>query len=151
MNYNIAAHPTKYNGVEFRSRLEARWAAFFDLIEWEWLYEPVDLLGWVPDFQLRNLGPDEENRLFGYGRACYIHIPNPFVEIKPFDDCKLFDEEKIRKALPDGSLCLLLGFSPFFEMSEIGKDSWDSFSFHNDLTTKEQWNKAGNLVQWRPR
>lgn len=26
MKYTIAAHPTMYNGVQYRSRLEARWA-----------------------------------------------------------------------------------------------------------------------------
>ena len=47
-----AAIPTKYNHVQFRSRLEARWAAFFDLAGWEWHYEPVDMNGWIPDFVL---------------------------------------------------------------------------------------------------
>jgi hypothetical protein len=27
----MMAHPTRYAGVNFRSRLEAKWAAFFDL------------------------------------------------------------------------------------------------------------------------
>ncbi len=45
--------PTKYNDVQFRSRLEARWAAFFDLLEWEWEYEPCDFDGWIPDFLLK--------------------------------------------------------------------------------------------------
>lgn len=44
--------PTTYNGVRFRSRLEARWAAFFDLLDWPWLYEPIDLAGYIPDFIL---------------------------------------------------------------------------------------------------
>jgi hypothetical protein len=44
--------PTIYNGVQFRSRLEARWACFFDLIGWTWEYEPLDLNGWIPDFRL---------------------------------------------------------------------------------------------------
>ena len=34
MNYTIKAIPTTYAGVRFRSRLEARWAAFFDLCGW---------------------------------------------------------------------------------------------------------------------
>lgn len=46
------AHPTSYRGVAFRSRLEARWAAFFDLAGWRWQYEPCDLGGWSPDFVL---------------------------------------------------------------------------------------------------
>lgn len=47
-----AAIPTFYKGVRFRSRLEARWAAFFDIAGWPWEYEPVDLDGWIPDFIL---------------------------------------------------------------------------------------------------
>ena len=31
---------TKYGGCYFRSRLEARWAVFFDHLGIEWLYEP---------------------------------------------------------------------------------------------------------------
>lgn len=48
----ISAIPTKYSDVEFRSRLEARWAAFFDSLRWRWEYEPVDLNGYIPDFIL---------------------------------------------------------------------------------------------------
>ena len=48
----IASKPTRYRGTAFRSRLEARWAAFFDLAGWRWEYEPFDLKGWVPDFAL---------------------------------------------------------------------------------------------------
>lgn len=44
--------PTRYAGVQFRSRLEAKWAAFFDLLEWPWTYEPFDLVGYIPDFIL---------------------------------------------------------------------------------------------------
>jgi hypothetical protein len=44
------AIPTRYGGTQFRSRLEARWAAFFDLLGWSWEYEPIDLDGYIPDF-----------------------------------------------------------------------------------------------------
>lgn len=53
----IAAIPTTYAGVRFRSRLEAKWAAFFDLLTWPWEYEPLDLDGYVPDFILRFAAP----------------------------------------------------------------------------------------------
>lgn len=56
---------TKYNGYTFRSRLEARWAAFFDILEWRWEYEPTEFDGWVPDFVL-------------FGKK-----QNVFVEVKP--------------------------------------------------------------------
>jgi hypothetical protein len=42
--------PTYYKGTRFRSRLEAKWACFFDLIGWNWEYEPFDLAGYIPDF-----------------------------------------------------------------------------------------------------
>lgn len=55
---------TEFAGVSFRSRLEARWAACFHALAWEWTYEPFDLEGWIPDFVL--------------------HFPNPvLVEAKP--------------------------------------------------------------------
>lgn len=44
--------PTMYSGVQFRSRIEARWAAFFDALKWDWDYEPIDLDGYIPDFVL---------------------------------------------------------------------------------------------------
>ena len=50
---------TKYRGYRFRSRLEARWAVFFDAldIDWEYEREGYDLgrAGWyLPDFFCRN-------------------------------------------------------------------------------------------------
>lgn len=54
MSYQaIAPKPTKYNGRQYRSRLEARWAAFFDLLQIQFEYEPYDLEGWSPDFELK--------------------------------------------------------------------------------------------------
>lgn len=44
--------PTLYRGTRYRSRLEARWAAFFDNVGWPYDYEPLDLAGYVPDFVL---------------------------------------------------------------------------------------------------
>jgi len=49
---NLIAHPTRYGGVLYRSRLEARWAAFFDFLGWPHVYEPLDLKGYIPDFIL---------------------------------------------------------------------------------------------------
>lgn len=54
--HEIKAIPTKYNGIEFRSRLEARWAVFFDTLGIKYLYEYEGYQlpsGWyVPDFYL---------------------------------------------------------------------------------------------------
>ena len=53
----MKAIETKYKGYRFRSRLEARWAVFFDALGLQWEYEPegYDLgeAGWyLPDFYL---------------------------------------------------------------------------------------------------
>jgi hypothetical protein len=42
--------PTAWNGLVFRSRLEAQWAYFFEQLNWPWNYEPIDLEGYIPDF-----------------------------------------------------------------------------------------------------
>lgn len=46
--------PSVYNGCKFRSRLEARWAYYFDLIGLPWEYEPegyeLKTGCYVPDF-----------------------------------------------------------------------------------------------------
>ena len=60
MNQQIKAIETVYNGYRFRSRLEARWAVFFDTlgIKYEYEKEGYDLgeAGWyLPDFWLPDL------------------------------------------------------------------------------------------------
>ncbi len=46
---------TFYKGYCFRSRLEAKWAAYFDLLGLPWLYEPKDLEYYIPDFIIHDL------------------------------------------------------------------------------------------------
>lgn len=41
-----------YNGLQFKTRLEAQWAAFFDLAKWQWHVNPVPLGNWSPDFRV---------------------------------------------------------------------------------------------------
>ena len=57
--FNGRSLPTMYNGITFRSRLEARWAVFFDHMGIRYLYEPKRVttpLGWyIPDFYLPDL------------------------------------------------------------------------------------------------
>jgi hypothetical protein len=53
----MKAIETRYNGHRFRSRLEARWAVFFDRLGVEWEYEPEgfelkDGTKYLPDFYL---------------------------------------------------------------------------------------------------
>ena len=49
--------PTTYRSVQYRSRLEAKWAAFFDQIGWHHTYEPFDADGYIPDFLIHGSSP----------------------------------------------------------------------------------------------
>lgn len=58
----IKAIETKWRGYRFRSRLEARWAVFFERIGAEWTYEPQgferegfeeETLRYLPDFRVK--------------------------------------------------------------------------------------------------
>jgi hypothetical protein len=99
MIYNIKAIPTTYAGVNFRSRLEARWAAFFDLCGWKWDYEPFDLDGWTPDFLIKT------------------RIADVLVEVKPLHIERVIGHPDIlefEKACKhrDAHQILLIGLSP---------------------------------------
>lgn len=83
---------TVYKGIRFRSRLEARWAVFFDCLGIEWRFEPdvftlCKLGKYVPDFYLPQIG-------------CYG-------EVKPEWPTKL-ETDKMRGT----GLCLLLVAAP---------------------------------------
>lgn len=89
--------PTYHRNIKFRSRLEARWAAFFDLLGWSWIYEPFDLPGWIPDFMLNN---------------------KVLVEVKPFANKEEWHQETLNiiKAISQTKRTeevLLLGVDPF--------------------------------------
>lgn len=43
----------RYNGLQFNTELEAIWAAFFDLANWKWWYNPVNVGDWKPDFKVQ--------------------------------------------------------------------------------------------------
>ena len=80
-DYTIKSIKTEYDGIKFRSRLEARWAAFFNEMKWEWIYEPYDLDGWFPDFLIT-------------GRTEPL-----LVEVKPFTSPHKRTMQKIETAL----------------------------------------------------
>ena len=102
MKYDIEAKRTMYNGVQFRSRLEAKWACFFDLIGWKWTYEPCELNGYNPDFIIQCTGDQ-------YGTNTMI------VEVKP--NVFLTEKEKIKFSKKYESInahFLILTESPFY-------------------------------------
>lgn len=56
----IKAIETKYKGHRFRSRLEARWAVFFEAAGIKWIYEKEGFIfngkSYLPDFHLPGIG-----------------------------------------------------------------------------------------------
>jgi len=80
MNHSFASHPTLYNGVQFRSRLEAQWACFLDLANWKWEYEPMDLVGWTPTFRVEFP--------CGHSECPDTHVL--LIDVQPFDDIESF-------------------------------------------------------------
>jgi hypothetical protein len=72
----MKAIETKYKGYRFRSRLEARWAVFFDALGLEWEYEPegFDLDGdwYLPDFWV-----PMPNHYSGPGAGYWCEIKKP--------------------------------------------------------------------------
>lgn len=84
MNYdpNIPAIPTVYKGTEMRSRLEAKWAAFFDAVGLPWEYEPIKLDGWWPDFRL--IVPCTSDK-------CSDQHHTVLAEVKPYNAVKMFN------------------------------------------------------------
>ncbi len=139
----IKAIDTEYRGFLFRSRLEARWAYYFDAIGTPWLYESegyeLDGVRYLPDFYLPELGV--------------------FVEVKP--DTPRRDSPEMAKAIalakasdkpvlissgdPGGSMPLhALMYSP--DYGEDGHWYLSSASLGNcpdcERTVFTEWNRA---------
>lgn len=88
----MQAIETRYQGYRFRSRLEARWAVYFDVLGIEWEYEPEgfvldDGTLYLPDF--------------------YIKDWNCYAEVKP----QQFTEKEFEKCVQLKKHCLLLDTS----------------------------------------
>ena len=99
VRYTMTPCPTRFQGCLYRSRLEARWAAFFTRCRWRFTYEPFDLGAWSPDFLLHSRFPQS---------------PSVLVEVKPIEhiDAETCARmERARPATPNYEL-LLLGLSP---------------------------------------
>lgn len=113
---NLTPIETKYNGYRFRSRLEARWAIFFDAlgIRYEYEKEGFNLNGlgpYLPDFYL----PD-------------IH-GGMWAEIKPIGDDGLANKKMnklVALTYKDGTV--LYGEPMRGYLSAIGEEYWNDWA-----------------------
>ena len=156
MTRRYAAHPTTYSAVRFRSRLEARWAAFFDLIAWAWAYEPVDFEDWTPDFRVA----------FPCGHSECPPRHQFWAEVKPYLSLAEFDGHPATKDMYGDQYGLngvmLLGLDPSIARVEFTHGAgggeligWEIFDWgdypHFEGTSHRCWDLAGNAVQWQGR
>lgn len=125
----MKAIPTRYHGRQYRSRIEARWAAMFDLLDWPHEYEPFDMNGWIPDFIIPNK----------HGKSILIEIKG---------GGSLFEFEKYRKAIresPQKYHLLLLTATPRIEIAESGcPEALDGIELHEWRTIFDDEDPAIN-------
>jgi hypothetical protein len=172
VKYLIKSHPTRYKNVLFRSRLEARWAAFFDLLSpggWRWEYEPIDLKGWTPDFYVEiPCGHSECDKK----HSVYAEV-KPYRTIKEFEGhpCYGWEWGEKRSGDAEGEVeslgvdaAMMLGINPGVTkipcMShgsgggcyDIRFFVWEDYGgSYQGSESEGMWNEAGAIVQWRPR
>ena len=92
---------TRYCDTLFRSRLEARWAAFFDLAGVGWNYEPEEKKkGWWPDFRISSVR-------FAHDGGKYSVL----AEVKPVAFSPIMVDPAFSKALRK-QWTLMLGYAP---------------------------------------
>lgn len=145
---HIGAIPTEYRGVHFRSRLEARWACWFDLVGWPWTYEPLELSGYIPDFLV---GPPPGGAaawrtpaLFevkGVATASDLYKYTTKIEASGWQGIAWI------AATPKVALLSLSLLGP-----EFASGRWYEVAPPvPEWQSTEAWVKAGNQTQWQPR
>lgn len=129
---DVKAISTRWAGVNFRSRLEARWAAFFDLCGWRWEYEPEYLYDWLPDFALY---PDGDGRRI-------------LVEVKPEGvvDLWLLKRRMVRAVQDKPNDLLLLVGQPH----ECDAEIYERPQHHGEDLLGRPYAEAVADGQWRP-
>ncbi len=132
IEYSIAAIPTRYRGRQYRSRLEARWAAFFDLLGFQAEYEPYDLGRWSPDFLL--VGPYGDKAL---------------VEVKPVSEFHAATASRMRSAclergIVDDVTPLLVGVGPM----NLGEAVIVGWAVRNNKHVPEHLNYRHGFLAW---
>lgn len=136
----IAAIQTRYAGCHFRSRLEARWAVFFDALNIAWEYEAqgyvlADGTPYLPDFHLPYLNrqlewePGRSPAVRDTAKQAGVHV-----EVK--GDEAALNKPMLRSAgaqLPGG--LIVLGPVPALSHSDCHDWSWPYLNDSGDWTS----------------
>jgi hypothetical protein len=130
---------TSYKGYKFRSRLEARWGVFFDVLRVRWAYEPQGFeLGpgscYLPDFWVAIRPEDQSPYPQGSPpeRGFWVEIKSvdPLLD-EPKHDCKiemnaLLPEEMWRCAW----LARDTGHCVYLIAGNVGRNEFVSYKWH---------------------
>ena len=108
----LKAIETEYKGYKFRSRLEARWAVFFDAAGISYEYEPEG-------FEVKW----NENEIYRYLPDFYLPKYDVWVEVKPNKQKLIEDQEKIaycidylNTPISTSNGLLILGQIPYYDV-----------------------------------
>lgn len=135
--------PTWYGDIRYRSRLEARWACWFEIAGIYAEYEPLDLEGYIPDFLI----PDE-------------WCGDLLVEVKPGLHARDLRPatQKVDDSGWEGRAVIVgaqFGVALERDPEPFVDGTWEwrpSRGFDVDLRmARRVWNEAGNRVQWKGR
>ena len=160
----IAALETKYRGIRFRSRLEARWAVFFDVLGLSWEYEPegfstsqgnyrpdflVDEIGWI---EVKPELPSDDatiQKLVDVG----VHTKKNAYFVNGFKSRKWHDDEhealRVTFDNRDGSFCKGWDdFHLFCECPCCGKIGLQ-FEGRDERIHGDPWGKRSRVVSAR--
>jgi hypothetical protein len=103
MTTALRARPTTYNGIEMRSRLEARVAAWLDDVGIPWEYEPRAFASaqgqYLPDFQLGGLRDP-----FGREQDCFLDVKGELPDSGPLRELTDRMSATIGATLPSAML-----------------------------------------------
>ena len=130
MQMDIKPIETLYHGCRFRSRLEARWAVFFDALRVPWEYEPEGFKLpsgklYLPDFRVKCYGTRGDRDL-KKPFDLYIEVKGHMTEddaskIKEFSGITEFPDEAAPFYWQSDNPILIVGNIPSFMGSH---DSW---------------------------
>lgn len=128
----MKARPTIYNGIEMRSRLEARWAHIFDRLGWDWTYETHAYgTNYTSDQYLPDFRVTDRNFL-------------TFIEIKPpIDDDKILvarrKMEIIWASYPGAELWIIQGDPEWYRIDAVSPPLSDAEATDPILLAHAGW------------
>jgi hypothetical protein len=152
---------TYYNGLHFRSRLEARWAVFFDAVGIKYRYEAEgyefsDGSRYLPDFDLPDLGIWVEVKGTGLPDAmplletAAVELPGRNTRVHKYHEVKLMllgDVPSARHEKPTHPVITEYGYWTFCEFSTTGRfDDSGQYKGWGLIPTGIDWTLDSDLL-----